>query len=192
VGIMSTGTSEARDRLIGRLRYLWTFELFDSFALPALAVFVSKTLGQPLGLFAVYSAGLVTWLLWQGAAYWYLQIRAIRAQTRLPPRYLRWFRALKTSNWVLIGLLPVFLVLRGVTGSPFSSAVDLGAGLALYLLAVLEQVNYYYYQLMYDNPADWQYLRRAKRLRQSKLSRALERLAAAEQDAGEASIPSMR
>ncbi len=41
--------------------------------------------------------------------------------------------------------------------------------------AVLEQINYYYYQLMYDNPYDWNYLRRERRLRRGSVAKVLER-----------------
>jgi hypothetical protein len=37
-----------KDRLIKRLRYLWTWELFDSFLLPGMAVFLAWYLERPL------------------------------------------------------------------------------------------------------------------------------------------------
>jgi hypothetical protein len=39
--------------------------------------------------------------------------------------------------------------------------------------ALLEQINYYYTQLMYDNPYDWNYLRTHRRLRQGIIGKAL-------------------
>jgi hypothetical protein len=54
----------------------------------------------------------------------------------------------------------------------FSSGFDFIAGLGLYTLAVLEQINYYHYQLMYDYPPDWRYLIQNKKLRRSSLNRA--------------------
>lgn len=52
-----------KDRLIKRLRYLWTWEPFDSFLLPAMAIFLSRHLERPLGFFAISGAGLVAWIL---------------------------------------------------------------------------------------------------------------------------------
>ena len=161
---------------IKRLRYLWTWELFDSFFLPAVVVFCARTLQQPIGLFAIYSAGLVTWILWQGAAYWRFKLRAVQTDSEIGRQSLLWFQALKKVNWFLIGLLPVLLGGKGLMGTVFSSGFDLIAGLALYTLALLEQINYYHYQLMYDYPPDWRYLVEHKKLKRSSLNRALEKL----------------
>jgi hypothetical protein len=157
-----------REKLIKRLRYLWTWELLDSFLLPAIAAFCSRIVQQPMGLFAIYGAGLVSWILWQGAAYWWLRLRTVRTGIEVDEKHLQWFAVLKKVNWALIAALPVLLVV-------IRSAFDLVAGLGFYTLAILEQINYYHYQLMYDQPSDWQHLVTHKRLRRSSLSRALDR-----------------
>jgi hypothetical protein len=162
-------------KLTRRLRYLWTFELFDSFLFPAFVAWSSRYLQQPVGILAIYSTGLVTFLLWQGAAYWSLKLRAHRTGVPIPRRYLARFRTLRVVNWVLIGLLPVILVITGALGLSVQSRLNLVAGAALYALAVLEQVNYYHYQLMYDYGPDWRYLLKHRRFKRSSLSRALAR-----------------
>jgi len=173
-----------KEKLIKRLRYLWTWELFDSFFLPAVVIFVSRMTQQPIGLVTLYSAGLVTWLLWQGAAYWRLKLRAVRTGSPIATRHLRRFAILKRVNWALIGALPVLLMGKGLTDAVFRSDLDLVAGLGhspvrayattgFYALTVLEQINYYYYQLMYDYPSDWRYLIAHKALKRSSLNRAL-------------------
>jgi hypothetical protein len=174
VGIMSNDLSR-KEKLIKRLRYLWTWELFDSLFLPAVVIFASKMTQRPIGLVTLYSAGLVAWLLWQGAAYWRLKLRAVKTGSPIATSHLRRFAALKRVNWALIGALPVLLVGKGLTGAVFRSGLDLVAGLGFYGLAVLEHVNYYYYQLMYDSPPDWRYLIENKALKRSSLNRALER-----------------
>ena len=185
VGIMSNDLSR-KEKLIKRLRYLWTWELFDSLFLPAVVIFASKMTQRPIGLVTLYSAGLVAWLLWQGAAYWRLKLRAVRAGSRIAAKHLRRFAAMKRVNWALIGALSVLLATRSLMGAVFSSDFDLAAGLGhspvgayattgFYALAVLEQVNYYHYQLMYDYPPDWRYLIENKKLKCSSLNRALER-----------------
>ena len=165
-----------KDKVIKRLRYLWTWELFDSFFFPAFVIFLSRTLNKPVGFFAIASAGLVTWILWQGAAYWWLKLRAVKHDTEIAPQHLRRFAVLQKVNWTLIGLMPVALAILGMRGSFFRSGPDLTVGLGLYLLAILEQINYYHYQLMYDCPSDVRYLAAHKRLKRSKLHRDLERL----------------
>ena len=165
-----------KPRLIKRLRYLWTFELFDSFFFPGLVIFLSRTQQMSVGLFTVYSTGLVTWLLWQGAAYWWLKLQAVRRNARIAPKHLRWFATFKKVNWTLIGLLPLLLLARGLVGSAFRSTLDVATGIGLYGLAILEQINYYHRQLMYDYPPDWRHLVRNRRLQRSSLSRALDGL----------------
>jgi len=165
-----------KQRLIRRLRCLWTFELFDSFFFPGLVIFVSRTQQLSVGLFTLHSTGLVTWLLWQGAAYWWLRLRAVRRDSRIDAKHLRWFATLKKANWALIGLLPLLLLGRGLVGSAFRSPLDVAAGIGLYALAILEQINYYHRQLMYDYPPDRRYLVRNRRLKRSSLSRALDTL----------------
>lgn len=164
-----------REKLIRRLRYLWTFEFFDSFYLPAMLVVVARTLDQPIGLFAAYGTGLTILLLWQGAAYWRLTLQAVRRGINLGAGTLHWYVRFKRLNWILLALMPLAL------GASIWLAgrlrwFDLIAGMAFYLLALAEQVNYYYYQLMYDNLADLRYLARYKRLKRAKLARALESL----------------
>ncbi len=171
-----------KNRLIRRLRYLWTFELLDSFLLPAVVILGSLRYGQPLGLFSIYGSALVTWILWQGAAYWWLKLQAVRKDGRIAERHLRPFATFKRVNWALIGLLPLLPLGQAMLGSPFRSTVDVVAGLGMAGLALLEQVNYYHIQLMYDYPPDWRYLIERKRLKRSSLSRALERLGSEGED----------
>ena len=170
--VMNT-VPQKKNRLIKRLRYLWTFELFDSLFLPAVALFSARRLEQVVGLLTLYGAGLVAWLLWQGAAYWWLKLRAVRRDSVVSAAHLRWFALLKRVNWILIGLLPVLVAVRSAVGLGVPSTFDGIAGLALYGLAVLEQINYYHYQLMYDYPPDWRWLVENRRLKRSSLSRAL-------------------
>jgi len=169
-----------KEKLVKRLRYLWTWELFDSFFLPAVVIFSARTLQRSIGLFTIYSAGLVTLILWQGTAYWWLKLRAVRTDSEIGRRPLcRALPALavmKKVNWVLIGMLPVLLGVQGLVGTAFRSDLDVIAGLGLYVLAVLEQINYYHYQLMYDTAADWPYLTTHKRLKRSKLYQDLSEL----------------
>jgi len=62
-----------------------------------MVVFLSRILRQPLGLFTIYSAGLVAWILWQGTAYWRLKLRAVQRDSEIgkkPPRRLGVFHNL--------------------------------------------------------------------------------------------------
>lgn len=168
--------TEKKEKLVKRLHYLWTWELFASFFLPAAVLFDAVMLDQPVGLFTIYSAALVTVLLWQGTAYWRAKLREVQSGSAIGRRVLLRFQRLKVVNWLLIGVLPALLLIQPLVGIGFRSGFDVIAALGLYTLAILEQVNYYYYQLMYDYPPDWRFLLEQKRLKRSSLSRALGRL----------------
>jgi len=49
----------------------------------AIIVLFSVLLALSVGLFTIYSAGLVTWMLWQGAAYWWLKLRAVQTDSEI-------------------------------------------------------------------------------------------------------------
>jgi hypothetical protein len=163
-----------QDRLLKRLRALWTWELFDSFFLPAIVVLSARILRVPLGLFAIYSAALVTWLPWQGATYWWLKLQAVRKGSPIARKQLGWFALLKRTDWALLALPPALLGAKAVAGTAFDSRLDVVAG--LYTLAFPEQINYYHVQLRCDYPPDWRCLIENRKLRQSSLNRALRTL----------------
>ena len=91
---------------------------------------------------------------------------------------LRWYQRFKWLNWLLIALFPAVLWLNWQLLDGPRSMADLWIGLLILAGAVLEQINYYYYQLMYDNPYDWAYLRTYRRLRPGNIGQALTRLPA--------------
>jgi hypothetical protein len=149
--------------------------LFYSFLLPVIPILTARSRQQPLSPFAFASMALVTWLLWQGAAYWRLKLQAVKAGSRVPAAALRRFAVLKAVNWALIGLAPALLIFQILARDGFRSVVDAVAGLGFYVLALLEQVNYYHWQLMYDYGPDLRYVIRERRLKRSSLSRAMRR-----------------
>jgi hypothetical protein len=162
-----------RQAVIHRLRYLWTFELFDSFFLPAVVALSLRWTGRPLGPIFWGGALLCSWLLWQGAAYWYLKLRAVRAREPFPTKLLPVYAALRRVSWALLALAPLAWLATALLGAPPRLGLDGVVGFLLYLLAVLEQINYYHWQLMYDNRADLAYLRGHRRLKRGAIAREL-------------------
>ena len=65
------------------------------------------------------------------------------------------------------------LIATQLTQQPLAST-DTWLGLLFLGGAVLEQINYYYVQLMYDSAYDWAYLRTHQRLRRGTIARALD------------------
>lgn len=61
---MNNGINASTQKmLVKRLRYLWTWELFDSFFLPAIAVFTARIVQKPLSVASICAMALVAWLL---------------------------------------------------------------------------------------------------------------------------------
>jgi hypothetical protein len=92
--------------LTGRLRYLWTGELFNIFFLPATVLYIAHTLQQPIGPLILYSVGMVIWILGQGSAYWWLKLQGLKGRSAHQRTHLRWFAVLKKVNGYLLSAGP--------------------------------------------------------------------------------------
>jgi hypothetical protein len=122
-----------------------------------------------------YAVAIVSCLLLQGVAWWRWKLRLLREGRRtMPLPVLAVYRRLRSLNWLLMGLFPAVLLLSRVLAGRPPPAADTWLGLLFLGGAVLEQVNYYYVQLMYDNPYDWAELRRHRRLRRGSIAIALD------------------
>lgn len=157
-----------REHVIRRLRYLRNWEFVNIFLMPvfiyiSLAVLWGKDwLAFGLGAF------IISFILAQGAFYWHLKLRCVQEnRAALPPYFHRLFTFFKRSNLALIALYPILAVAGWLLpGLHFRAPV---LAHFVYGFGVLEQVNYYYYQLSHDNANDIRYLLKYKRLRRSPL-----------------------
>ena len=122
-----------------------------------------------------YSVGVVILILLQGIVWWRAKLRLLdHNQRQMSASTLQAFRWWRRTNWLFIGGFPlVALIATQLTQQPLASA-DTGFGLLFLGGAVLEQINYYYVQLMYDSAYDWAYLRTHQRLRRGTIARALD------------------
>lgn len=77
-------------------------------------------------------------------------------------------------NIVLLSLYLIAWIYGNSEGSRFSFQPSIWANL-LFLFAILEHINYFYYQLSHDNKQDIEYLLRHKKLRTSSLATDLAR-----------------
>ncbi|MFO7167384.1 MAG: hypothetical protein DIU80_005080 [Chloroflexota bacterium] len=120
-----------------------------------------------------YSLAVVVGILFQGVIWWRWKLRVLRAGERIMPAHvLAQFQRLKQLNWALIALFPAVLLVKWWLTSALWTG-DTLYGLLILGGAVLEQINYYYYQLMYDNRYDWRYLLTRRRLRPGTVAKAL-------------------
>ena len=163
-------------KLGNRFNYLRGMEALAAIVLPIIFILDWRKsitgVHWPLGLAALFS---VSYLLVQGALYWQLKHRALSASAPLPHYFDRLFRAFKASNLLLFGAVALgFAAQLAWAGWSIQLAWPLG----IFLFAVLEHINYYHYQLMYDTSASVRYVLRNRRLRKAALGVDLNRCAA--------------
>lgn len=111
--------------------------------------------------------GLFALLMLEGAGYWFAKIRQITTHDKSLPG-AEAFVVARRGNVAVLAV--------GLLFTPWAVVNDPGAetwpGLGFGLFAVLEHVNYFHIQLMYDTAADLRYLR-SHGLRRAHLARDL-------------------
>lgn len=154
-------------KLSNRFSYLRRVEAMFAVLLPLIfVVYWRKSITGvhwPLGLSALFA---VSYLLLQGALYWQLKHRALLASARLPRYFGRLFSGFKASNLVLFGAIALGFSVQVMRAG---WTIQLAWPLGIFLFAVLEHVNYYHYQLMYDTSSSALFLLRNRRLRKAAL-----------------------
>lgn len=159
--------------LPGRMRYLRNAEALSSVALPAMFYFNWERSSTPVAWdMRLAALALVSYILLQGVLYWHLKLQSITQRQPFPAYFQPLFRCFQYSNCLLIAAVAAFIA--AMTGAATSTA-DLAWSWGLLALAVLEQINYYHYQLMYDTRAAFAYLHRNRRLRKAALGLDLQK-----------------
>ncbi|TWD82636.1 hypothetical protein FB561_3772 [Kribbella amoyensis] len=151
----------ARTPVTARLRTLAILELVN---VALIGWLVFTVLRAPIT--AANAAGYLAaaFLLVVGSAYWFAKLHQLRGNSARPPG-LAVFRVLRSACPVLL------VVAAGIVGLGFDdSPRHVVPGLVLLALAIAEYVNYFHWQLMYDNPTDLRRLRRTRRLSRSHLA----------------------
>ncbi|MQA23742.1 hypothetical protein [Rugamonas rivuli] len=156
-----------------RMTYLRNAEAVCSFALPAIFCYDWQRSGDPV-TWGMRGAALVliSYILLQGVLYWHLKLQSVVQRQPLPAYFQPLYRFFKYSNFLAIAAVAAFIA---AMNDATTSTADLLWSYGLLTLAVLEQINYYHYQLMYDTRAAFAYLRRNGRLRKAALGLDLER-----------------
>ncbi len=155
-----------------RMRYLRNAETVGAFVLPAIFCFDWQKSVEPVA-WGVRGAALVliSYILLQGGLYWQLKLQSVLQRQPLPSHFQPLYRFFKYSNLLLIAAVAVFIA--ATAGA--TTVEDWWWSWGMLAFAVLEQINYYHYQLMYDTRAAFAYLRRNGRLRKAALGLDLER-----------------
>lgn len=163
------------DALARRYRYLWMGETSSIVVFLLIYLVEAPPTGHWSGWIALtYGLGVCIGILLQGVAWWRYKLRLLRAGERqVHPRVAARFRRFKRVNWMLIGAFPLVLAAKATAADSFWASGDTWWGIVCITGALLEQVNYYYHQLMYDSRYDWAHLRAHRRLRQGSIAKAL-------------------
>lgn len=165
-----------------RLVYLYSGELISTI-LFILVSFLWNHSNPGLHLYSLYSfwaAFLVLeCLLLQGTFYWYTKLKRLRAeQTSVTPeRTVRQLKRMQKINVFLLAAgVPAFAA-DFIKWSPSWPVEGLLIAGGIYVFAILEFINYFHFQLSYDNKSDISYLLKTKKLKQAPLRKDFARIA---------------
>ena len=151
-----------------RLKYLRSREALAAILLPAVIIWRWWDTGGDLAwTLRLTALALLAIILVQGTLYWHLKLRSLEAQAPLPSYFYGLFTSFKWANAMAIGALLAALLLAD---RQTLSEADIGWTVGLIAGAVLEQINYFHYQLMYDTRASFNHLLRNGRLRKPALA----------------------
>lgn len=141
-------------------------EVVSCFVLPAV---LFGLVGAPVSAANVVGTVAMVLLLVQGALYWWVKA-AMLERRRDHAAWMRAFERLRTFDIVMLVVAGALIGWSAVAVGPALAWVGLG----FWVLAVLEFVNYFHWQLMYDNRSDLTWLVR-RGLKRPALARDLER-----------------
>lgn len=165
-----------QDALRKRYTYLWTGEALAAVAFSALLVWSIYLHGiWQQWIARTYSVLVIINILLQGVVWWRIKLHLLNTDDRHVSSPIRdAFAFCRRINWLLIGLFPVIVILASRLTHQSLVSLDTALGLLFLGGAVLEQINYYYVQLMYDSAYDWAYLRTHHRLRRGSIAKVLD------------------
>jgi hypothetical protein len=113
-------------------------------------------------------------ILIQGQYYWKLKLAVLKGRIINQKAALKFFRVSKSLNIKLFLLIPfVFLLQLYLTDWSFTNIKFLGWAILTNVFGILEHINYYHRQLMYDNSYDLNYLKTYKKLKVAGLNKDL-------------------
>jgi hypothetical protein len=160
-----------KENLIKRLKQHYLVEFLNIFLLPFSFCLSCFILNQSIGINSIFTMILNGLLLLEGSYFWFKVYQRIKNRNGSDLSKLRGiFSFLKIVNFALFILTIVVVIIY-----PFVSTLDKIGTFFFLILAILEHINYFEFQLMYDSENDKAYLKQFKRLKKSKLKTLLSR-----------------
>jgi len=156
-----------------RLRYLRNAEAVLALALPGALAWHWWRSGTAVDwALRLPPAVMVGLMLLQGAHYWHLKLVSMQAHEPLPAYFRPLYRSFRTADLIALTGMAIWLAVTALRGA---SGADLAWAAVILAFAILEFANYFGLQLMHDTGADFDYLRRHRRLRRAALAKDLGR-----------------
>jgi len=140
-------------------------EAFSAVAIPLSVLVITQSLKHKISLELILANFIVSVFLIEGALFWFLKYIQYRNNSAFPSNALMLFRIVYYVNWglVLIGIQTC--VSRTMESGGISLSYNFIVTLVLLVMAILEQINYFHWQLMYDNQGDFGYALKHKKLK---------------------------
>ena len=151
-----------RTKLQKRVRWLSRLELFNALWLLFIFWYLSFRLNESIGLNSIIAMMLNGIMLLEGSFIWLSINRKLNNYPHI--NFIKYFNKIRIVDIVLIAVSFFSILLL-----PFKSSLDKFGAYLFFTLAVLEYINYFELQLMYDNKNDLKYLIQYKKLKTSKL-----------------------
>jgi hypothetical protein len=166
--------SARRDKLLKRLKPYWMMEGANVVLVPFIAWFLITVFAKGQITIAVLAAMLATsFLLVVGTFAWKMVVDGLEGNPKSEEQWTPWLDIARWPALILTILAVITTVAEAISTLPRVSASLVGASL-LCLLAILEFVNYYHFQLQhFDHAEDFQRLLSGKGFRRSHLSKSI-------------------
>ena len=164
-----------KERLIKRFKNQYLMEMSHAFiTFPLMMVYLIFNNSFQNILFLVYGLFIAIFVLIQGQYYWKLKLYRLKEKPFDQEKNLKLFKKAKTINIYLILFIPiVFGIQMYLNGWEIIPENLMLWGIIANIFGILEHINYYNRQLMHDNLADIEYLKRNKKLKIASLAKDL-------------------
>ena len=124
--------------------------------------------------FLLYGVLVCIIILIQGQHYWKLKLYRLLGEPFNQEKNLNIFRSSKKINLILITLIPIIFAIQLYQNNWEIIPENLILyGILTNFFAIFEHINYYNRQLMIDNSADLEYIKRNKKLKIASLAKDL-------------------
>ena len=166
--------TSTKERLQKRLQRYFQVEGMNALMFFCVLIFLNIQFNSLHLIFLSYGMLMMCFILAQGTLYWWAKWSVLEDKPIFKNSLLRRFRSFKKVNIYGMILMPALLFIQWlVSGRSFVAGNFLGWAIAANGFAVLEHINYYHRQLMYDNKYDFKYLLRNKKLKDASLYKDL-------------------